>query len=178
MTPPLKDIILPGVTRDSVLSIARSHESGSTKVAGFPDKVVVSERKICMPEVVAAAEKGKLKEVFGSGTAAIVSAVEMIGSVSISFLQLDAGADDYASMRQVRGQAGQGTDRRWRVGTDCAGGTSGDRWSADWGHRERLERVGQLEVDARQLCCDGLYLALLAVPSHTVSPSCWHRTDL
>lgn len=81
VTPPLKDIILPGVTRDSVLSIARLHESGKAKIEGLPDKLQVSERKICMPEIVEAAEKGRLKEIFGSGTAVIISTVESIGFV-------------------------------------------------------------------------------------------------
>jgi len=63
ITSPLTGSILPGVTRDSVLQILRAwgHK--------------VSERMLGIDEVVAAAEKGTLREVFGTGTAAIISPV-------------------------------------------------------------------------------------------------------
>ncbi len=63
VTPPLEGTILPGVTRDSVLAMARHW--GMT----------VSERRIGMEEIVQAAAAGTLKEVFASGTAAVVSPV-------------------------------------------------------------------------------------------------------
>jgi len=63
VTPPLSDSILAGVTRDCVIQLARD--------AGI--KVV--ERTITMSEVQAAHAKGSLKEVFGSGTAAVISPV-------------------------------------------------------------------------------------------------------
>jgi len=63
ITSPLTGSILPGVTRDSVLTIlgAWGHK--------------VSQRMLAIDEVIAAAEKGTLREVFGTGTAAIVSPV-------------------------------------------------------------------------------------------------------
>lgn len=67
MTPPLDDLILPGVTRDSVLALARGHTSGSGKIAQLPDNLVVSERTINMAEVTQAASEGRLLEVFGAG---------------------------------------------------------------------------------------------------------------
>lgn len=63
VTAPLEGTILPGVTRDSVIQMAR-HWGMS-----------VSERRLSMEEVVRAAEAGDLKEVFASGTAAVVSPV-------------------------------------------------------------------------------------------------------
>ncbi|KAJ9113929.1 hypothetical protein QFC19_000124 [Naganishia cerealis] len=80
LTPPLEDLILPGVTRDSVLSIAREHAAGKIQVPGLPaSDFVVSERKITMPQLAQLAKQGKVKEVFGAGTAAIVTSVDNIG---------------------------------------------------------------------------------------------------
>ena len=63
ITPPLSDSILSGVTRDCVITLARD--------AG----VKVVERILTIPELQAAHAKGSLKEVFGSGTAAVISPV-------------------------------------------------------------------------------------------------------
>ncbi|KZT74801.1 branched-chain amino acid aminotransferase II [Daedalea quercina L-15889] len=78
-TPPLDGMILPGVTRDSVLNIARDHVAGKYKVADLPDKLVVSERQMTMREVKEAAQSGNLVEFFGTGTAAVISPVDRIG---------------------------------------------------------------------------------------------------
>ena len=67
ITPPLDGTILPGVTRDCVLSLARERL--------VPQGWKVSERRISMGEVARAAERGDLVEVFGTGTAAVVSPV-------------------------------------------------------------------------------------------------------
>ena len=48
------------------------------KKYGFKDNTV-SERRVSMDEIVAAYESGKLKESFGSGTAAVISPVGVIG---------------------------------------------------------------------------------------------------
>jgi branched-chain amino acid aminotransferase len=61
---------------DSVLTICREHAAGKTVIEGLPESnFVVSERHMTMPQLVELQKQGKLKEVFGSGTAAIVSAV-------------------------------------------------------------------------------------------------------
>jgi branched-chain amino acid aminotransferase len=60
ITPPLGGTILAGVTRDSVLTLLRSWG------------VRVSERPITIDEVVAAAGDGTLKEVWATGTAAVI----------------------------------------------------------------------------------------------------------
>jgi branched-chain amino acid aminotransferase len=61
ITPPLAGTILPGITRNSVLQLARDWGMN------------VSERKISIDEVVTAAENGSLQEIFSTGTAAVIS---------------------------------------------------------------------------------------------------------
>ena len=78
VTPPLNGMILPGVTRDSVLGLLRAHESGESPLPNLP-KIHVSEREIKMQELQDAAAQGKLVEVFGAGTAAVLSPVDRIG---------------------------------------------------------------------------------------------------
>ncbi|EPQ63513.1 BgtA-20356 [Blumeria graminis f. sp. tritici] len=70
-TAPLDGTILEGITRDSILSLA--HE----KLA--PNGWKVSERKVAMRELHEASKEGRLLEVFGSGTAAVVCPVRTIG---------------------------------------------------------------------------------------------------
>ena len=63
ITPPLGGTILAGVTRDTALALLKSWG------------VRVSERRITIDEVVAAADKGTLQEVWATGTAAVISPV-------------------------------------------------------------------------------------------------------
>ncbi|HEV2675651.1 MAG TPA: branched-chain amino acid aminotransferase [Aliidongia sp.] len=63
ITPPLSDTILAGVTRDSCLAIMRDWG------------LKVSERPIAIDEIIAAGNDGSLKEVWGTGTAAIVAPI-------------------------------------------------------------------------------------------------------
>ncbi|WWD18768.1 branched-chain amino acid aminotransferase [Kwoniella shandongensis] len=79
VTPPLGDMILPGVVRDSALRLAQDHADGKEVLPGLPEKLVVTERKLIMADLVEAEKNGTLFEVFGTGTAAIVSAVDKIG---------------------------------------------------------------------------------------------------
>lgn len=81
ITPPLSEIILPGVTRNSVLALLRAHANPSHpfKLEGVPSQLTVSERRIFMSELASYAQDGSLAEVFGSGTAAIITSVERIG---------------------------------------------------------------------------------------------------
>jgi branched-chain amino acid aminotransferase len=67
VTPPLDGMILPGVTRDSVLSLARDHASGVKRLTNLPDKLIVSERPVTMKEVKEASQSGSLVELFGAG---------------------------------------------------------------------------------------------------------------
>jgi len=63
VTPPLSGTILAGVTRDSALTLMRDWG------------LSVSERPVTIDEVAAAARKGTLEEVWGTGTAAVISPV-------------------------------------------------------------------------------------------------------
>lgn len=63
VTAPLEDTILPGITRRSVMTLAR--EMG----------IEVVERPLSVDELFEAGESGRLTEAFGTGTAAVVSPV-------------------------------------------------------------------------------------------------------
>jgi branched-chain amino acid aminotransferase len=63
VTPSLNGSILPGITRDSVLTLAR--EKG----------LKVTERPVSIEEIYVANDKGTLDDVFGTGTAAVISPV-------------------------------------------------------------------------------------------------------
>ena len=67
ITAPTSDRILDGITRKSILDIAED-ENIKTEV-----------RKISVHEVVEAAKNGTLKEMFGAGTAAVVSPIAGFG---------------------------------------------------------------------------------------------------
>lgn len=81
VTPPLNGMILEGVTRDSIIELARSHIKGELNVEGLPapKDLKVSEREINMAEILEASAHGRLVEIFGAGTAAIVSPVNRLG---------------------------------------------------------------------------------------------------
>ncbi|KIV89085.1 branched-chain amino acid aminotransferase [Exophiala mesophila] len=70
LTAPLDGTILEGVTRDSVLTLARERLE--------PKGWKITERYVRMPELAEAEAEGRLLEVFGAGTAAIVAPVRKI----------------------------------------------------------------------------------------------------
>lgn len=78
ITPPLGGTILPGVTRDSLITLLRD------------DGMVVRERAIAIDEVLDAHGAGRLTEAFGVGTAAIVAPIKRIrkGEREINLLPL------------------------------------------------------------------------------------------
>ncbi|MEK4699073.1 branched-chain amino acid aminotransferase [Solibacillus sp. FSL R7-0668] len=63
ITPALNGSILPGITRDSMIQVLKSKN------------IAVEERAIAFEEVLTAAKDGTLEEVFGTGTAAVISPV-------------------------------------------------------------------------------------------------------
>ena len=67
ITGPTSDRILDGITRKSILEIAKD-EGIKTEV-----------RKISVTEVINAAKNGSLKEMFGAGTAAVISPISGFG---------------------------------------------------------------------------------------------------
>ena len=62
-TAPVSERILDGVTRKSLIDIARR------------DGIKVEERSVLVDEIIAGAKDGSLKEIFGAGTAAVVSPI-------------------------------------------------------------------------------------------------------
>jgi branched-chain amino acid aminotransferase len=73
VTPPLGGSILPGITRDSVLTL--------TKDMGLN----VKERQISINEVIEGIKSGKLIEMFGCGTAAIIAPVGSLWYIDKSY---------------------------------------------------------------------------------------------
>lgn len=64
ITPTLGDTVLKGVTRDSVITLLKGMD------------IKTEERKISIDEVIEKYNKGEVNEVFGMGTAAIISMIE------------------------------------------------------------------------------------------------------
>ena len=67
ITPPLDGTFLPGITRESALALMRDWG------------MKVSERRLSTDELREAHQKGELREVFGTGTAAVISPVGGLG---------------------------------------------------------------------------------------------------
>lgn len=63
VTPALNGSILPGITRDSIIQVLKHWN------------LPIVERRITIEEIFTAHENGKLEEVFGTGTAAVISPV-------------------------------------------------------------------------------------------------------
>jgi branched-chain amino acid aminotransferase len=80
LTPPLGGTILPGVTRDAIITLAK--REGRT----------VREARYGIDEWRADARSGKLRETFACGTAAVVSAIGEIKSAEGHFVIGDGGA--------------------------------------------------------------------------------------
>ncbi|MBU2973832.1 MULTISPECIES: branched-chain amino acid aminotransferase [unclassified Zobellia] len=73
ITGPTSDRILDGITRKSILQLAEQK--------GIKTEV----RKITVAEVVEAAKNGRLKEMFGAGTAAVVSPISAFGYRGVDY---------------------------------------------------------------------------------------------
>ncbi|EJT99075.1 branched-chain amino acid aminotransferase II [Dacryopinax primogenitus] len=80
ITPPLDGTILPGVTRQSVLDLTRAHMLNAP-IPGLPAELTlhVQERHMPIAELVEHSEAGRLAEVFGVGTAAVLVPINRIG---------------------------------------------------------------------------------------------------
>lgn len=89
ITSPVSDRILDGITRKSILDIAR--------LEGIDTEI----RKITVTEIVSAAEQGRLMEMFGSGTAAVISPISGFGYKGRDFdlPKLDNGYADRLKKR-------------------------------------------------------------------------------
>lgn len=73
VTPALSDSILAGITRDSVLTVARSE--------GMP----VEERTVSVKELIEGLQNGRVREAFGVGTAATIAPIEAIGYEGVDY---------------------------------------------------------------------------------------------
>ncbi len=89
ITAPTNDRILDGITRKSIIDIAKS------------EGIDIEVRPITVTEVVAAAKNGTLKEMFGAGTAAVVSPISAFGHKGTDY-DLPELENDYASMLKKR----------------------------------------------------------------------------
>ncbi len=86
ITPPLSDSILDGITRDSLVSLAKSR--------GIP----VQERPVSVNELLQAFEKNQITEAFGCGTAAVASPIKTIGIQGIDYHLPSSGPKNILSL--------------------------------------------------------------------------------
>ena len=106
MTPELSGSILPGVTRDSLIQLGR-HLG-----------IEVQEKKISIDEVLDQARSGKMKEVFGCGTAVVVCPVGKIldGNDEVKFSYSESSISTTLRNRLYELQSGRGPDPfGWRT---------------------------------------------------------------
>tara|TARA_R110002072_G_scaffold23110_1_gene80225 strand:- start:595 stop:1662 length:1068 start_codon:yes stop_codon:yes gene_type:complete len=89
ITGPTSDRILDGITRKSIIELAKS------------ENIPVEVRKITVSEVVEAAKNGSLKEMFGAGTAAVISPIAGFGYKDADY-ELPKFDDTYASYLKKR----------------------------------------------------------------------------
>lgn len=84
LTAPLSDRILDGVTRKSVIALAKK------------DGIAVEERRVLVSEIVEAANNGSLKEIFGAGTAAVISPIDAFSYQNNTY-NIKEQADSFAA---------------------------------------------------------------------------------
>lgn len=84
LTPPTSGTILPGITRSSVLTIARDWGLN------------VEETSVHVDEIINALKKGTLKEAFGTGTAATVARIKLIGYRNKKYELTDPTPEDFS----------------------------------------------------------------------------------
>jgi branched-chain amino acid aminotransferase len=89
ITSPTSDRILDGITRKSIIDIAKD------------EGINVDVRKITVLELVNAAKDGTLKEMFGAGTAAVVSPISSFGYKNQDY-NLPELENSYASLLKKR----------------------------------------------------------------------------
>ncbi|RAR70046.1 branched-chain amino acid aminotransferase [Flavobacterium aciduliphilum] len=83
-TAPTSERILDGVTRKSIIALAKR------------EGIDVQERSVLVDEIVAAAQNSTLKEIFGAGTAAVVSPIAAFSYQEIEYV-LPVIEDSFAS---------------------------------------------------------------------------------
>jgi branched-chain amino acid aminotransferase len=63
VTAPISDRILDGITRKSIIALAKR------------DGIAIEEHRITIQELIEASKNNSLKEIFGTGTAAVISSI-------------------------------------------------------------------------------------------------------
>ncbi len=84
LTAPISDRILDGVTRKSVIALAKK------------DNIKVEERRVMVSEIIEASKNGTLKEIFGAGTAAVISPINAFSFQNTTY-NLEKQDDSYAT---------------------------------------------------------------------------------
>lgn len=85
VTPSTRDTVLKGVTRDSVLTLAKSR--------GIP----VEERRVSVEEVIESLRSGRMTEAFGVGTAATIAPIASIGFEGKLYELPDVAGADFSN---------------------------------------------------------------------------------
>lgn len=85
VTPAVSDSILDGITRKSIVQVARDW--------GMP----VEERRVSVEEIITGIENGTVQEAFGAGTAAVVSLIHAIGFEGTDYALPEIKADSFAN---------------------------------------------------------------------------------
>ncbi|MFN0049229.1 MAG: branched-chain amino acid aminotransferase [Cytophagales bacterium] len=89
ITPKLTTSILQGVTRDSIITIAKDWG------------IKVEERKVTVEEIIAAIKNKSLQEAFGTGTAAVISPINVINFEEIDY-QIPTPTDQSFSTKMTK----------------------------------------------------------------------------
>jgi branched-chain amino acid aminotransferase len=85
VTPAVSDSILDGITRKSIVQVARDW--------GMP----VEERRVSVEEIITGIQNGTVQEAFGAGTAAVVSLIYAIGFAGTDYTLPEIKADSFAN---------------------------------------------------------------------------------
>lgn len=88
-TAPITDTILDGVTRKSIIEIAKNNG------------IAVNIKKISVQEIISASNEKRLKEIFGTGTAAIVSQVSGF-QYKDEYFEVKDQNDSYAELLKTK----------------------------------------------------------------------------
>jgi branched-chain amino acid aminotransferase len=89
VTAPISDRILDGITRKSIIQLAKD------------EGINVEVRKVSRTEIVQSAENGSLKEIFGTGTAAVISVINGFCNKNYEY-NLPAVENSYAKLLKNR----------------------------------------------------------------------------
>ena len=88
-TAPITDTILDGVTRKSIIEIAKNNG------------IAVNIKKISVQEIISASNEKRLKEIFGTGTAAIVSQISGF-KYKDEYFEVKEQNDSYAELLKTK----------------------------------------------------------------------------